>query len=296
MIDLIWYATAGIAIPMIFIGAIMMTASVYRGSPARGQWLLPCGVAIALVSGAGRLFYEKSADIFAPSAPIPAPPTIPPTWLTATNVFIALVFLLVIAGGLYAGTRVVRKRRIAQAAAEKTRQEAADAEELLRARFTKALGRVDTIRDELGALRTDVVTALDYQSLWDMTVPASENFFTSWGPVTDRASILSERAAFAATDIDAFEAAVSAAEAKWHIARDQAKHTGLNNLPATDRATAKKARRYLQRATNPASSPSERELAWARAATLLADLNRLHLPETTRAQIAGRTSPALEAS
>lgn len=138
---------------------------------------------------------------------------------------------------------------------------------------------VTQIRDELGAIQTDPLMAIELSSLFQSEVRASSAFWEAWISLLD--------------NVELGTASTSQAHgvmAAWELARKTAELTRFGYMPPETRAMAETITKVLRRA-DPASNPNqfEAKAALEKAAELLAELNLVHFPpEKIRQAIGGR--------
>ncbi len=134
-----------------------------------------------------------------------------------------------------------------------------------------ALRAVDDLKQEMGALRTDVVWTITNSALWDVDVPASRTFFTALTVWDDHHATWRDN-----------ETVGAAAELKvlWKAAKDTAIRLGINHLSAGDRPKADTAIKLVRKAAS-TDSDAERYQLMAKAAQVLSGIMSITIPEET---------------
>lgn len=127
--------------------------------------------------------------------------------------------------------------------------------------------RVAAIKDEFGALSTDIVYRIEDSALFDNSVPATERFQTAliaWN-------------SYEGEDLARLEELAGAVEITFSVAHDHAATMGLEHLPETARAQARRASNAARLAEG-AATEGERTASLHQVARILDALALYYLP------------------
>lgn len=147
-----------------------------------------------------------------------------------------------------------------------------------------AIHLVDSIKQELGELRTDVVWTITNSALWDVAVPSSKRFFTSLTVWDDHRD---------GWTVDETVAAAAELKVLWRAALGSATRLGIDHLSVTDRPKADIAIKLVRRAGS-TTSDAERHQLMAKAAEVLSGVMSITIDRETMRAIEGETLPELE--
>lgn len=220
---------------------------------------------------------EAPATEAAAPEPEPAPvPDLTYLWLT-----LGAVTTVSIAGG--AGTLAVRSVRRARRSSlamrtARDRQEAALS--AIRERHQELLRKI------LHA-ETDWDTLFSYPAINDPSVPQTYEMLKAMRTANTLRDTAGEIPATAPAFVDVstlpYAQAVDAFELAWDVADKHARRVGQSSIPRAERKLIQQVRDLLAMAENTAASTVERDLAYRRAQTLIADLTSIHVPQAARA-------------
>lgn len=130
-----------------------------------------------------------------------------------------------------------------------------------------ALARVEEIRTEYGELLSDVVYRIDYPALFDVAVPATEQFNIALVKLENPDSLSLKDLEYLVNDL----------EICYSMARDNAETVGQRHLPAEARADARRAAKAARLAEN-AGTEGERAASMAQVRRILESLALYYLP------------------
>lgn len=237
------------------------------------------------------------------SAPTPGPthqPTSSPaepadlTWLWITLGITAAVAILVV-GVLLVVMLTKKLRRAAHAEAEQKRLQEAKRRRLEEA-WTRWTDRHQAIKEKVLTAETDWDMIFSYPCLSDATVPQTRDLHRAMRSV-DHADNDMPTGLDETTDIASlpYPKKVLAAEEAWEAAFSFAKRTGQKLLPREERKTIEQIVKLLHLARDSGGSPSERDVAYARAQKLIAGLRVFKMPEKALAVLTHEQRLMLEA-
>jgi hypothetical protein len=153
--------------------------------------------------------------------------------------------------------------------------------------------RHERVAESWTDLVCDPLAALTHCALFDVTHHYTAAFIEALGRADDFISIHGPAFPRDRADVDTYAALARTLENTWQAARTQAERSGLDWLPASQRADAERARRLLTLASDDGASLAERANAAERAATLLRRIHAVVLPDTTMHALESLSRPEL---